>query len=90
MSVALKPQRTSKTDSNSWNEGSQSLFFHRQIDDEVQQKDRRKNHEKDLPNAIHSPAKWYELLCHPRAGVAKTERITCGPECCAAAEFAIH
>ena len=71
MSVALKPQRTSKTASNSWNEGSQSLFFHRQIDDEVQQKDRRKNHEKDLPNAIHSPAKWYELLCHPRAGVAK-------------------
>ena len=56
----------------------------------TQESDQRKNHEKDLPNAINSPADVHELLCHTKTGVAETKFIS-RPGCSTnAAESAIH
>jgi hypothetical protein len=56
----------------------------------TQESDQRKNHEKDLPNAINSPADVHELLCHTKTGVAEIVCIKCRPERSAAAESAVH
>lgn len=57
---------------------------------ETQEKDQRKDYEKDVPNAIHSPADWYELLCRAKEGVAENETPACGPGHGADAESAIQ